>query len=205
MTGVAEQGEGWILRHRGAVRRSARMLFGFVWGIDAALAFFPQTPFWFSESVLAASIGQPSYLSGWYAFWVVQAQQYAALDVGVVTFLELALCVSLILGLLRKTAYLGGIGLSLFIWAVPNGFGGPYNVGTFDVGVGVIYAIAFLFLLVLDADPSAKVGTVDGWIERRWPGWARWAEVSSSVYRLSERVSRRPHEVPATPPDRQNP
>lgn len=107
MPGVAEPSEGWILRHRGAARRAARMVFGFVWGIDAALAFFPQTPFWFSESVLAASIGQPSWLSGWYAFWVAQAQQYAALDVGVVTFLEPALCVSLIIGLLRKTAYLG--------------------------------------------------------------------------------------------------
>lgn len=73
------------------------------------------------------------------------------------------------------------------------------------MGVGVIYVIAFLFLIVLDADPSAKAGTVDGWIERRWPGWARWAEVSTSVFRLSEGVSRRPDEVPATPPVRKNP
>ena len=65
MTGVGEPSEGWIFRHRGAVRRSARMVFEFVWGIDAALALFPQTPFWFSDSVLAASTGQPSWLPGW--------------------------------------------------------------------------------------------------------------------------------------------
>lgn len=181
------------------------MLFGLVLGIDAALAFYPQTPFWFSESVLAASIGQPSWLSGWFAFWVVQSQQYAALDVGVVTFLEIALCVSLVVGFLRKIAYVGGMGLTLFIWAVPNGFGGPYTVGTFDVGMGVIYAIAFLFLLVLDADPSANVGTVDAWIERRWPRWSRWAEVSTSIFSRSVRTPPRPRSVLSEPPAPRNP
>lgn len=177
VTRAGEHGVSWLGRHRGAARRAARMLFGFAWGIDAALKLIPDTPFWFSERVLAASIGQPAWLSGWYSFWVVQSQQYAALDVSVVAFLEFALSASLLLGFLRKPAYLGGIGLSLLIWAIPEGFGGPFELGTFDIGVGVIYAIAFVFLLVLDAEPSARVGTLDGLLERRWPGWARWAEV----------------------------
>ena len=86
---------------------------------------------------------------------------------------------------LEKDSLPRGILLSLFIWAVPDGFGDPYDVGTFDVGVGVIYAIAFPLLIVLDTDPSAKAGTVDGRNERHWPGWACWAEVSTSAFRPS--------------------
>lgn len=169
--------DDWALRNQSLIRSSVRKLFGLVWGIDAALKFLPQTPFWFSERVLAASIGQPTWLEGWFAFWVHQTSAQAALDVYIVAVLEFGLAFALIAGFLRKAAYLGGIALSLLIWAVPEGFGGPYDPGTFDVGVGLIYGLAFVFLLVLEIDREANRGTLDAWVERRVSGWSRWAEV----------------------------
>ncbi len=167
----------WALRNLGPIRSSVRKLFGLIWGLDGALKFLPQTPFWFSERVLAASIGQPPWLSGWFDFWVQQSSANAALDVYAVAGLEFALAFALIAGFLRKTAYVGGIVLSLLIWAVPEGFGGPYEPGTFDIGVGIIYAMALLILLTLETSREANRGTFDAWIERRIPAWSRWAEV----------------------------
>ncbi len=168
---------GWALRNLVPIRSSLRKLFGLVWGLDAALKFLPQTPFWFSERVVAASIGQPAWLSGWFDFWVQQSSAHAVLDTYAVAALEFALAFALIGGFLRKSAYLGGIALSLLIWTVPEGFGGPYETGTFDIGTGVVYAIALLFLLALEVDPESNRGTLDAWIERRVASWSRWAEV----------------------------
>lgn len=106
-----------------------------------------------------------------------QSSANAALDVYMVAGLEFALAFALIAGFLRKTAYVGGIALSLLIWAVPEGFGGPYEPGTFDVGVGIVYALGLLTLLSLEASREANRGTIDAWIERRIPAWSRWAEV----------------------------
>lgn len=167
----------WALRHLRPIRMSVRNLFGLSWAIDGALKFVPQTPFWFSERVLAASIGQPTWLRGWFDFWVQQSNANAVLDVDLVAGLEFALAFALIAGFLRKTAFTGGIALSLLIWAVPEGFGGPYAPGTFDIGTGIVYAIAFLMLLALEVDCQANVGTLDARIERRIPSWSRWAEV----------------------------
>jgi uncharacterized membrane protein YphA (DoxX/SURF4 family) len=168
---------GWALRNQDLIRSSVRKLFGLAWGIDAAFKFLPQTPLWFSERVLAASIGQPVWLSGWFNFWIQQTAANASFDVYTVAGLEFGLAFSLVAGFLRKTAYFGGIALSLLIWAVPEGFGGPYGPGTFDIGVGVIYALGFLLLLALEVSPHANRGTLDAWIERRLGGWSRVSEV----------------------------
>jgi rusticyanin len=154
------------------------MLFGLFWGLDAGLKLIPGTAFWFQERMIAAGIGQPSWLSGWFAFWLSQANAYGPLDVALVGSFEFFLAVALIAGLLRKTAYLVGLILSLSIWAIPEGFGGPYDPGTFDIGVGIVYAIGFLFLIALDADPTSRAQTLDEKIEKRWPRWAAIAEVS---------------------------
>lgn len=176
--------EDWASRNLVAIRSSLRKLFGLFWGVDGALKFFPQTPFWFSERVLAAGIGQPAWLAGWYSFWVQQTSTYAALDVYGVAALEFALAFALIGGFLRKTAYVGGVALSLVIWAVPEGFGGPYETGTFDIGTGVVYALAFLFLMALEVNPHSNRGTLDRWIESRVPSWSRWSEMVSEPPRI---------------------
>ena len=168
----------WIVRNRNGFRHALRMLFGLFWGLDAGLNLIPGTVFYFQERMIAAGILQPVWLSGWFAFWLAQANAYGTFDVALVETLEFFLAVALITGLLRKTAYLGGIALSVFIWAIPEGFGGPYDPGTFAIGVGVVYAIGFLFLIALDSYPTSNAYTLDEKIERRWPRWATIAEVS---------------------------
>ena len=173
--------ELWIVRNRNGFRHALRMLFGLLWGLDAGLKLIPGTVFYFQERMIAAGILQPPWLSGWFSFWLAQANAYGAFDVALVATLEFFLAVALITGLLRKTAYLGGIALSLFIWAIPEGFGGPYDPGTFDIGVGIVYAVGFLFLIALDAFPASNSHTLDEKIERRWPRWAAVAEVSGRL------------------------
>ena len=175
--------EPWMIRNRNGFRHALRMLFGLFWGLDAGLKLIPGTVFYFQERMIAAGILQPALLSGWFAFWLAQANAYGALDVALVATLEFFLAVALITGLLRKTAYLGGIALSLFIWAIPEGFGGPYDPGTFDIGVGIVYALGFLFLIALDSYPASNAHTLDEKIERRWPRWAKVAEVSGAPSR----------------------
>jgi nitrite reductase (NO-forming) len=176
-----EPTDGWATRNLVPIRSSLRKLFGLVWGLDAALKFLPNTPLWFTHRVLEASIGQPAWLGGWFTFWVRQTSANAAFDVYLVTGLEFALAFALIAGFLRKLAYLGGIFLSLLIWSVPEGFGGPYYSGTFDIGTGVVYALAFLFLLALETSRDSSRGTLDAWIGRRIRGWSRWSEVVAPV------------------------
>ena len=170
---------GWVRRHVSPFRHGARLLFGLLWGIDGALKLLPNTVFWFQERMIAVGIGQPPWLDGWFSFWLAQANAYGTLDVALIASLEFALSASLILGLLRKTAYVGGVALSLVLWAIPEGFGGPYDQGTFDIGGGIIYAVVFLLLIVLESDPRSNWHTLDARIEGRWPGWTRWAEVEA--------------------------
>ena len=176
---------GWVRRHGVPLRYGVRLLFGLLWGIDGALKLLPNTVFWFQERMIAVGIGQPPWLAGWFAFWLAQANTYGTIDVALIALLEFALSVSLILGLLRKTAYVGGVALSILLWAIPEGFGGPYDQGTFDIGGGIIYAVVFLLLVVLESDSRSNWRTLDARIERRWPGWAWWAEVEAPSTRAN--------------------
>lgn len=49
---------------------------------------------------------------------------------------------------------------SLGIWAVAEGFGGPYNSGSTDIGAAVMYAVVALGLLALNYEggPSRPGG-----------------------------------------------
>jgi nitrite reductase (NO-forming) len=90
---------------------------------------------------------------------------------------ELALAFALLAGFMRKFAYTGGILLSLVIWSVPEGFGGPYGPSSTDIGTGIIYAFVFLLLLVVNATYGPSRLSLDFLIEARWPWWKRLAEI----------------------------
>jgi len=64
---------------------------------------------------------------------------------------ELALASALILGLLRRMAFTFGFFLSLVIWSVPEGFGGPYGPGSTGIGTGNVHALVFVFLPLINA------------------------------------------------------
>jgi len=83
----------------------------------------------------------------------------------------------LILGFARKLTYLDGIELTLAIWSIDEGFGGPYGPGSTDIGAAVIYVLVFLALIAIDATSTRKY-CLDKFIERRWKWWSRIADVS---------------------------
>ncbi len=176
-TRAHEKLDSWIYRHREGLKATLRVAFGLIWGVDGAFKFGPDVVANFPGMVQDAGAGQPAWLGGWFSFWASQASQHAALWVYTTGFLELALAFALVFGFLRKIAYGGGILLSLLIWAVPEGFGGPYGPSSTDVGTGVVYAIAFLFLMIINATYGPSRYSLDRSIERRWPVWARLAEI----------------------------
>jgi nitrite reductase (NO-forming) len=90
--------------------------------------------------------------------------------------LEISLAGALVLGLFRKLAYIGGLFLSLLIWAVPEGFGGPYGPGSTDIGTGVVYSFVFLSLIIINALSGTSKYSLDYLVERRLPSWKRVAE-----------------------------
>lgn len=174
---LQERLDYWIVRNRDALKAGLRVAFGVIWLIDGLLKFAPGLVDAFPGMVADAGAGQPAWLAGWFSFWAQAAQGNAALLVYTTGVLETALGLGLILGLLRKVAYGGGFLLSLFIWAVPEGFGGPYGPGSTDLGTGIVYAIVFLFLVLVNATYGPSRYSVDYLVERRWPSWRRFAEI----------------------------
>lgn len=166
----------WWARNASALKVVFRVAFGIFWLIDGSLKFAPGLVDAFPGLIATAAAGQPSWLAPWFNFWSSQASANPAFWVYSTGVLELAVGAGLVLGFLRKITYLGGAVLSLFIWAVPEGFGGPYGVGSTDIGGGVIYAMVFLMLIVINATYGSSEWSVDYLIEKRWPRWAVVAE-----------------------------
>ena len=172
---------GWWVRNAARLKTGFRLLLGVVWLVNGILKFTSGYVSGFLGDVQDSQANAPSWLTGWFSFWATQANAHATLIVYTVGGLELILGLALIFGFLRKVAYAGGVALSLLIWAVPEGFGGPYQSGSggTDVGTGVIYAIAFLGLIVINATYGPSRWSLDYLIERRFPSWARLAEFGS--------------------------
>jgi uncharacterized membrane protein YphA (DoxX/SURF4 family) len=177
---VQEGLDSWFVRHAGGLKDAIRIVFGVIWGIDGSLKFQPGFVSAFVPSLQTVEQGQPSWLDPWFNFWVRTVGSQATVVVYSVGTLELLLSVSLVLGLARKVAYGGGLLLSLFIWAIPEGFGGPYGPGSTDIGTGIVYAVVFLTLMVLDASFGPSPLALDTWIERKIPSWRRIADIRTS-------------------------
>lgn len=176
-------GKSWWVRNAHPLKTLFRVLLGVVWLIDGVLKFTSGFVGSFQDNVLNAQANAPSWLSGWYSFWATQAGTNATLIVYTVGALELTLGLALIFGFMRKIAYAGGVILALLIWAVPEGFGGPYQSGAggTDVGTGVIYAVAFLGLILVNATYGPSRYSLDYYIERKFPSWAKIAEFNAPV------------------------
>lgn len=173
--------QNWLVRHSASLKTTFRVIFGLVWLVDGSLKFTPGLVTKFPGLVTTAGQGQPAWLHPWFSFWAAQAAAHPAFWVYTTGTLELALAFCLIVGFLRKIAYLGGILLSLLIWAVPEGFGGPYGPGATDLGTGIVYALLFLALIVLNASFGPSRWSLDYYLEERWPRWGVVAEFQKLV------------------------
>lgn len=179
MAPLQESADNWFVRHVEVLKTAMRVVFGIVWGIDGALKFQPGVAESLSGMISDVGQGQPGWLQPWFTFWSQTVSANPAFFATSIGLLELALAFALVFGFLRKLAYTGGFFLSLVIWSVPEGFGGPYGPSSTDIGTGIIYAFGFLFLLILNAAFGPSRWSLDALIERRWPPWRRLAELRS--------------------------
>jgi nitrite reductase (NO-forming) len=178
----------WWARNARPLKTLFRLLLGVAWLTDGVLKFTSGYINSFLGNVQTSQANAPSWLSGWYSFWVTQATAHGTLIISTVGVFEIALGLALLLGFMRKIAYVGGVILSLLIWAVPEGFGGPYTSGGggTDVGTGIIYAVAFLGLILINATYGPSRYSLDYYIERHFPRWARIAEFNPPAAKIGK-------------------
>jgi uncharacterized membrane protein YphA (DoxX/SURF4 family) len=168
-------GGSWWSEHAVALKTAFRIVFGVIWLIDGYLKFAPGFVDAFAGKI--SSSGQPAWLAGWFNFWATQVNGNPAVYVYLVGTLEVLLGLALIFGFVRKIAYAGGAILSLFIWSVPEGLGGPYGPGSTDIGPGAMYALLFLALILINATYGPSKWSLDALLERRFPKWRMLAEL----------------------------
>lgn len=123
-----------------------RILFGIVWLIDAQFKWRPAFINDMATYLMGAMPGQPPAVQAWIGFWVDVVNVNPVAFAYFVALAETALALALIFGVLSNLAYLGGAVLAFVIWSTAEGFGGPYVVGTTDIGAAVIYMFVFALL-----------------------------------------------------------
>src|SRR5215469_11311937 len=153
-----------------------RIAFGIVWLVDGVIKFL-----WLQSSdviklVQNASQGQPAWLHPWYNFWKTSLTSTPTVFLHGIGLIELSLGCALVLGFLRKSAYLCGIMLSLMIWSIVEGFGGPYGPGSTDVGTAIMYAFIFFAIIIIERSSNYNRYSLDVLIERKLNGWKHLAE-----------------------------
>ncbi|MDE1846695.1 MAG: DoxX family protein, partial [Candidatus Micrarchaeota archaeon] len=136
----------------------------------------------FTDLIAGGASGQPGWLSGWFAFWSAVTASNPAAFAHLIAILEGLLALSLILGVARKIGYGGGFIFSLLIWAVPEGFGGPYGPSSTDIGTGAIYAFVFIFLAIISSLYGPNRYTLDYLLEGKLPWWKSVAEIRQSPW-----------------------
>ncbi len=149
-----------------------RVIFGFMWGINAALKWQHTFRDGFLDQIKSAADGQPSWLHGWFSFWIHFFSNNPHLFAAFVALVETAIALALIFGIARRTTYLLAAVFSLFIWAIAEGFGGPYSATSTDIGTGIIYAVVFFSIYGLDRLASQSSWSLDNYIVKRLPWWS---------------------------------
>ena len=137
-------------RHSLAITMT-RIAFGLVWAIDAAFKWQPAFANNFVSYLQETFSGQPAIIQFWLNLWIKLVSINPTLFARLVALGETCIAIGLLLGLFSNLTYAVGALLSIVIWAVPEGFGGPYTAGATDVGTGIIYVFGFLGLFLLSA------------------------------------------------------
>ena len=123
--------------------------------------------------------GQPSLVKAWIGFWITIISVNPHVFGIVIALSESALAVALLLGIFSNLAAMGGVLLTLGIWSTAEGFGGPYKVGSTDVGTAIIYAFVFVALFL------AQPGLRSGLDRRLTPLLGRWGWLASGPFKIS--------------------
>lgn len=156
-----------------------RIVFGIVWLIDAQFKWRPAFIDGMASYLTGALTGQPAAVQVWIRFWVDIVNINPTFFAIFVALAETALAFALILGLFTNLAYLGGSLLAFVIWSTAEGFGGPYVVGSTDIGAAIIYLFVFALLFL------TRAGAVLGLDARLSPRLGRWAFLGAGQPRQS--------------------
>lgn len=163
---------------RGCCAKDAfRIAFGIIWLIDAAFKWQSGFVHDFRDMVNAAGQGQPGWLHWFYTLSHNVFAPHPYVWAYAIAALETLIGLALVFGFARKATYMVTALTGLGIWAVAEGFGGPYNSGSTDIGAAVMYAIVAVGLLALNYEAGPSRFSVDHRLEQRIPWWHRVAEV----------------------------
>jgi nitrite reductase (NO-forming) len=167
-------------------RDALRIGFGAIWAIDAVLKWLPGFRSTYVAAVTGVAQGQPGWLRWWFDFWVRLQTPHAGFFAYLVAVLETLVALAVILGFARKLTYVASAVFSVVIWAVAEGFGGPYMIGSSDIGTAVIYAVVFMGLLVVAYYAGTDRYSADYYLEQRISWWWKVAEMRrpASVERI---------------------
>lgn len=139
-----------------------RVAFGGMWAVAAWMKWQPAFQHSFGEQITKAKDGQAPAIQAWISWWSALISLNPLLFARIEASTETALALLLILGLFSNLSYVVGTLLALGIWAVPEGFGGPYVPGqTTDIGTTLPYALLFGMLFVTAA---GQYYAVDQWL-----------------------------------------
>lgn len=152
-----------------------RISFGLVWLIDAWFKWQPDFVTQFSDYLTGSLAGQPGWVQGWIHFWMNIVNVDPTIFARLVALGETAIGVALIFGVLMNLTNLAGVLLSVVIWTTAEGFGGPYQAGSTDIGAAIIYALVFVGLFL---SMSGLTYGVDRWLT---PRLGRWGILASGI------------------------
>jgi uncharacterized membrane protein YphA (DoxX/SURF4 family) len=127
-----------------------RIFFGLIWVLNtwfqANSAYINHL---FLKSFNAGINGQPEWMAS-YTQTIINAFQFmGAPRVAMATVLiDALLAFSLLTGVWVRFSAWVGIAYNLFMWTTVGGMGGPYTQGATDPGTAIVYALAFVFVLL---------------------------------------------------------
>jgi thiosulfate dehydrogenase (quinone) large subunit len=152
---------------------AVRLAFGLIWGIDATLKWLPGFRDNYLMMIRASAQGQPSWLLPFFHFWARAVAPAPGLFAMLTAVAETAVCLCLLLGIAQRAGFIFGAVLGLVIWAVGEGFGGPYVSGATDIGCAIMYSVVFAaLLLAVPRATRAAAPSLDSAMVARWPALA---------------------------------
>jgi nitrite reductase (NO-forming) len=153
-----------------------RLAFGLVFAIDAVMKWLPGYRDTYISQLQQVAQGQPAFLHGWFHFWISLQQQAPGLFADLTGVAETTLALVLLLGVARRAGYMLGAVYMFMVWAVGEGFGGPYVAGSTDIGAGIIYVLLFLTMLALAGPARREPFSLDRMLINRIGWWRHLAE-----------------------------
>jgi uncharacterized membrane protein YphA (DoxX/SURF4 family) len=145
-----------------------RIVFGLVVAIDAWFKWQPTFINNFTSYLTGSLDGQPAAVQAWIHFWIQVAQVNPHFFAYLVAAGESAVAIGLIFGLLSNLTDIIGMLLTAIIWSTAEGFGGPYQAGSTDIGAAIIYTLVFAGLFLTRAGMYYGIDRYLGSLLGRW-------------------------------------